>query len=225
MLEIGLVIWAWRRGWKAIALIPMGITWFLVIMTALFGGESAFMAIIVIVVIEFGVLIYMIAKGRKEEDELGVYHHPAGSPDIRVYDTPEIVPAASVNNTPAITIPYQMATPASPVEIATTLVPTYTAKLVLPNNSEITIKEAEKTIGRHDLDRAIPPEELKYISRRHMIIKKDDDQFYVEDWNSSNSTKVNDINITGQGKRELKDGDRIKLADKVTLQFKMSSVT
>lgn len=235
MIDIALVIWAWNRGWKAMALIPLGILMVISFFIGFFGGEDILTPIIVLELIHWVVLITMIAVGRKEKDKRGVYYNPAGSPDVRIYNAPAVAPAAPVYNYPAVPVyqapviapavfePYKPAMQVRPVEPATARAPINTAKLVLPDNSEIVIKGADKTIGRHDLDRFFPPEQLKYVSRQHIMVKTDGTRYYVEDPNSSNLTKVNDVNITGKGKWELKDGDRIKLADVATLQFRLSN--
>jgi len=97
------------------------------------------------------------------------------------------------------------------------------AKLVLPDNSEITIRETEKTIGRLDFERVVSPEELKFISRQHIVIKTDGGRYYAEDLGSSNGTTVNGIVITSRSKWGLDDGDTINLADRIALQFKVNS--
>jgi pSer/pThr/pTyr-binding forkhead associated (FHA) protein len=42
----------------------------------------------------------------------------------------------------------------------------------------------------------------------------------VEDLNSANGTKTNGSDIRGKSRQELKDGDRIEVADVVALTFK-----
>jgi hypothetical protein len=77
------------------------------------------------------------------------------------------------------------------------------ARLVLPDGSEILLKESERVIGRGDFDRAVAAEELKYISRQHHCISFQEGRFYVEDQGSANGTKINGKEIKGQGRRSL----------------------
>ncbi|MHB8105306.1 MAG: FHA domain-containing protein [Dehalococcoidales bacterium] len=200
-----------------------------------------------------GILIYMVAKRREEEKpiifnapgaspNIPVYTPPAVTPAAPVYIPPAPAPAAPPPTPAAAAPPPPAATaappppaaaqpsilaakvqPATPYEPATTPAPVNIAKLVLPDNRESIIRGTDKTLGRHDFDNIVSPEELKFISREHIVIKTDGSRYYVEDKGSSNGTKVNDVSITGKGRWELKDGDRIKLADVVTLQFKLSS--
>ena len=204
MLDIILTVFAWRRGWKALALLPMGITFFI----SLFLGfsEETIGWLFILIIAEIGTLIFMVAKGRKKEEPV-------------VYVAPVVPPV-----TPAIE-PYSppvKAPPAIVLEPPATLAPVNRAKLVLPDNSEIAINIPVKLIGRTDLEKVVSPDNLKYVSRRHFMINSDSSRYYVEDQNSSNSTKVNGINIKGLGKQELKDGDKIDLADMVGLTFKVN---
>jgi hypothetical protein len=220
ILEIGLAIWAWKRGWKGWALLPIGIGLaggFLI--GFIMGASGASMGSILGVglvcdILLIITLIVMIAKPRNKEEPV-VFRAPV------VYNTPPVYP---VN--PAAVEPYNPPVKVQPVTViepATVLAPVNKARLVLPDNSEIAINDSVKTVGRNDLNRLVPPEELKYISRQHIMIKSDGSRYYVEDQNSSNNTKVNGVNITGKGKQEIRDGDRIDLADTIPLTFKVSS--
>ncbi|MHB8105305.1 MAG: FHA domain-containing protein [Dehalococcoidales bacterium] len=133
------------------------------------------------------------------------------------FKAPEAPAVKPYNPPPRVQPAFTFATP--------TLAPANVTKLVLPDNSEIIIDRNEKAIGRYDVDRIVPTEELNYISRQHIMIKADGSRYYIEDPGSSNGTKVNGVNITGKGKWELKDGDRITLADVVTLQFRLGSTS
>jgi pSer/pThr/pTyr-binding forkhead associated (FHA) protein len=66
----------------------------------------------------------------------------------------------------------------------------------------------------------VSPEDLKYISRQHLMIRTEEDKYFVEDLNSANGTKTNGSDIRGKSRQELKDGDRIEVADVVALTFK-----
>ena len=210
MLEIGLIIWAWNRGWKGWALLPSGITLFvgfLLIFAGLTGG------ILILVVADLGTLIFMIAKGRKQEEAV-VYIAPV---DYNTPAVPQVTPAAELYNQPVKDASRNFTYP------PTALAPVSKARLVLPDNTEIAIKDPVKLIGRNDLEKIVPPENLQYISRQHIMIKSDGSRYYVEDQATANSTKVNGINIKGLGKHELMDGDKIDLADAVALTFKVGS--
>jgi len=74
ILEIILMIVAWRRGWRGWALLPMGIVYIMAFLIGVISGAAGFSdmemqrLLIVILPFEFfgiGVLIWMAAKGRK----------------------------------------------------------------------------------------------------------------------------------------------------------------
>jgi len=75
-LEIGLTVAAWRRGWKAWALLPLGIGIVTVIMFgAILGGSGvsngSIMAIgFVLDLVYIGVLATMVAKPRQKSQRL-----------------------------------------------------------------------------------------------------------------------------------------------------------
>lgn len=103
------------------------------------------------------------------------------------------------------------------------------ARLILPNNSEIAVTEAIQMIGRGEFERAVSADNLKYISRVqadqgkfHFRTSFENGKFYVEDLNSTNGTKLNGAEIKGKGKQELKDGDKLEIAEVVTVTFKIS---
>jgi hypothetical protein len=102
--------------------------------------------------------------------------------------------------------------PASPVK----------ARLKLPSNSEITLATEARWLGRDDLNGLVPEHDLQYISVQHLIIRFENGQYYVEDQNSTNGTRLNGIEITGKGKYRLDNGDHIELAEVVTLTFKVT---
>jgi hypothetical protein len=143
MIDIALVIWAWNRGWKAIALIPLGILMVVSFFVGFFGGEDILTPIIVLELIHWVVLITMIAVGRKEKDKRDVYYNPAGSPDVRIYNAPAYSPAVPVYQAPVVAPTaveqYQAAPRVQPAayEPATARAPINTAKLVLPDNKLI----------------------------------------------------------------------------------------
>lgn len=91
--------------------------------------------------------------------------------------------------------------------------------LIVSAMKEIPIPGSGKTIGRADFVRDVSPEDAKYISREHLKIIGEQGKYYVADEGSTNGTKLNGVDIRGQGKKELKNNDEIVLGDTVTLKF------
>jgi pSer/pThr/pTyr-binding forkhead associated (FHA) protein len=93
------------------------------------------------------------------------------------------------------------------------------ARLVLPNNTEIKILENETIFGRFNFVGAISADDLQFIGREHFKIMKMDDGVYIEDLDSVNGTKLNGEEIKGDGRKELKDGDKILVADVLKMRY------
>ena len=93
------------------------------------------------------------------------------------------------------------------------------ARIVLPNGMEISLAGGSTVIGRGDLARALSPDELGLISRRHFEIKSEDEQFYIEDMESANGTMLNGEDISGKGPVSLNDDDVIEPAGAIQLKF------
>jgi hypothetical protein len=201
-MDIALAIFAWRRGWKAWSLLPIGVAFFIVLVIS--GSEgldtpAGIFLYFLVALAELGTLGYMVAKPR-QVSQPGIWNsaRPAGAEAIRVPDRKQSTPLP-----------------------ATIVCSAAMAKLVLPDGSEIPVDDAVKPIGRNDFDKAVSPEDLKYISRQHLMITAQDDKYFVEDLNSTNGTKANGSDIQGKSRQELKDGDRIEVADMVALTFKV----
>ena len=96
------------------------------------------------------------------------------------------------------------------------------AKLKLPDNREISLAMRPQWIGRDDLNGIVPENSVKYISRRHLIIGFENGQYYVEDQDSANGTKLNGTEIKDKGKFELNNGDLIEVAEVVAFSFNTS---
>lgn len=96
------------------------------------------------------------------------------------------------------------------------------AKLILPSNIEISLSDGIRSIGRGDLVRAVSADDLGYISRQHFEVGFANGQYYIEDLNSLNGTKLNGVEIKSEGKHTLKDGDKIEVAAVVALIFKIA---
>jgi hypothetical protein len=96
-----------------------------------------------------------------------------------------------------------------------------TAKLILPDNSEIVIDSQEQVFGRAAFEKSISADDLLHISRNHFIITYEDKKHYIEDKNSKNGTIVNGAEIKEKGKFELKDGAAIEIGKTVSIIFKI----
>ncbi len=94
------------------------------------------------------------------------------------------------------------------------------AKLVLPAGKTWSISRRSLWFGREDFVGDVSREDLEYLSRDHFQIIEENGKFYIEDKNSTNGTTLNGIDITGKGKRELHDGNKICLADRISLTFR-----
>lgn len=103
--------------------------------------------------------------------------------------------------------------------------------LVLPDNSNIQVETAPKTIGRMELInylKTLQGVDPMTISRQHFTISQENNTYYVEDGNtvvqdkaSSNRTFLNGVDITDKGQQELKNNDVIDLANTVKLTFRL----
>ena len=96
------------------------------------------------------------------------------------------------------------------------------AKLILPGNIVISLGDGARPIGRGDLSRVVSAHDLGYISRRHFEAGFANGQYYIEDLNSLNGTKLDGIEIRGQGKQSLKDGGQIAVAEVISLIFRVA---
>jgi len=93
------------------------------------------------------------------------------------------------------------------------------AKIALPNGLEIQLAANSRVVGRADLVRALTVDELGLISRRHFEVKSEDEQFYIEDLDSANGTKLNGEDISGKGPVSLNNDDVIEPAGAIQLKF------
>jgi hypothetical protein len=96
---------------------------------------------------------------------------------------------------------------------------TASAKIALPNGMEIQIDGNGRVIGRGDLARALALDELGLVSRRHFEVKTENEQFYIEDLDSANGTRLNGEEISGKGQVELNNDDVIEPAGAIQLKF------
>ncbi len=205
MLDIILTIWAWNRGWRGWSLLPMGIAYFFVFILAAAGAfdTGSFIAIILI---ELVALIILVAKGRKDRESWGMNQ---SSP---AYSLEAYPGSKSENDLPSVTADPSSANLQSA-----------SAKLELPDKTEIKLTGIINPIGRDNLEKVVSSAALNYISRQHLWIRFNGSQYFAEDAGSANGTRVNGIEIKGRGLQELKDGDRINLGDVAALTFRLTS--
>ena len=102
----------------------------------------------------------------------------------------------------------------------TPVIETASAKLAMPDDSVILLAGNARSFGRHDFEKSMPHDNVSYISRQHFNIWYENDQYYIEDRSSTNSTRVNGEDIKGTGRHALADGDVIELAGKLSITFK-----
>jgi len=94
------------------------------------------------------------------------------------------------------------------------------AALELPSGGVIPITSPRQIFGRADFERHVDPSLLTYISRRHFMITLEPGGFFIEDLGSANGTTVNDADIRGKGKVQLKPGDIIGVGGILKLKFR-----
>jgi hypothetical protein len=95
----------------------------------------------------------------------------------------------------------------------------------------VEITEQPQVIGRMELAKYLKPEDVDSISRQHITLFREGNKFYVEDRKnqiqdkpSTNGTAVisegrKEVTITGKERLQLNEGDKIKLANTITLSF------
>lgn len=93
-------------------------------------------------------------------------------------------------------------------------------RLVLSNGEQISLSGSVGSLGRSDFESSVKGDEADLISRRHIRFDCEDGDCFIEDRGSTNGTKINGSNIEGKGRYLLRDGDRVELADVLTLTFK-----
>jgi hypothetical protein len=89
------------------------------------------------------------------------------------------------------------------------------------SNPHWVVDRAEIVLGRDEgCDIVIP---IRQISRQHLRIRMESGSALVEDLRSKNGTWVNGYRLTGR--RELEDGDEIRIAKDIRLRFVGSGAT
>ena len=94
--------------------------------------------------------------------------------------------------------------------------------LVLPGGKEIPVKDNPITVGRNDVSEHVEfkiGEDPRKVSSQQFTIWRENGQYFIEDRKTSvqtkqstNGTKVNGENISGELKKELHDSDKIEFA-------------
>ena len=94
------------------------------------------------------------------------------------------------------------------------------AKFIASDGGYIPISGGVGALGRNDFQSFVKSDKADLVSRQHIRVDCEDGEYYIEDRNSTNGTKLNGYMIKGKGRYLLKDGDVIDLADTLTLTFK-----
>ena len=103
--------------------------------------------------------------------------------------------------------------------------------LVMPDNSELSLSQAKRTVGRADLVKYVKQEQVAEIGRAHLTISQENEIYYLQDggpdpsnpqvWKPSvNKTYLNGEMLQPGEKRQLKQSDVISVAGLVSLTFK-----
>jgi pSer/pThr/pTyr-binding forkhead associated (FHA) protein len=93
------------------------------------------------------------------------------------------------------------------------------ALLLFSNGNVMPLSNFPKAIGRSDLIDSISTEKIRYVSRQHFWLKFENGRFTIQDFNSTNGTKINGIEIKGKGQHRLKNGDRVEVAAVTVFKF------
>jgi hypothetical protein len=120
--------------------------------------------------------------------------------------------AASVT-APSSALPATSSPVTTPVEAG------LPAKFVSPGGT--TMPVTGKPLGRRDFQALMPPDKAGLISRQHILVTYENNQYSIEDLNSTNGTKLNGSEIGGTGKHTIESGDTVELAGVFNLTFKV----
>jgi hypothetical protein len=93
-------------------------------------------------------------------------------------------------------------------------------RFVTSNGEAIPLSGGTASLGRSDFSSLMKSDDADLISRRHIRFYYEDGECYIEDRGSTNGTKINRSSIEGKGRYLLRDGDKVELADVLTLTFK-----
>jgi hypothetical protein len=93
-------------------------------------------------------------------------------------------------------------------------------KFILSNGEQLSLSGNAGSLGRSDFRSLVKADEADLISRQHIRFDCEDGECYIEDRGSTNGTRLNGSSIDGKGRYLLREGDKVELADIVTLTFK-----
>jgi len=93
-------------------------------------------------------------------------------------------------------------------------------KFILSNGGQLSLSGNTGSLGRSDFSSLVKPDEADLISRKHIRFECEDGECYIEDRGSTNGTRLNGSSIDGKGRYLLREGDKIELADILTLTYK-----
>jgi hypothetical protein len=93
-------------------------------------------------------------------------------------------------------------------------------KFILSNGEQLALSGNAGSLGRSDFRSLVKPDEADLISRQHIRFDCEDGECYIEDRNSTNGTRLNGSSIAGKGRYLLRQGDKVELADILTLTYK-----
>jgi pSer/pThr/pTyr-binding forkhead associated (FHA) protein len=93
------------------------------------------------------------------------------------------------------------------------------AKFVAPGGT--TMPVTGKPMGRRDFQALISADKAGLISRQHILVTYENSQYSIEDFNSTNGTKLNGSEIRGTGKHTITGGDTVELAGTLNLTFQV----
>lgn len=94
------------------------------------------------------------------------------------------------------------------------------AKLILPNNRDITIEGTDKIVGREDFLGVVTSDKLHFIGKDHSKIIRKDNSFYIPDLSTKkNGTTLNGIRLVDNDMYRLDDGDEIVVAKSLRIEY------
>jgi len=94
------------------------------------------------------------------------------------------------------------------------------ARFLAAGGGYVSIPANVKNLGRDDFWSFVVPGKVSMISRDHLRVDFENGEYYIEDLNSTNGTRINGSSINDKGRCLLNDGDLIELAGILTITFK-----
>ena len=121
---------------------------------------------------------------------------------------------AAAGTAPAATLPATGTPHTTPIGAGA-------ARLVTAGGGELSIRGGAMPLGRSDFRSLATPDKADLISRKHLTMEYENGDYYVEDTNSTNGTRLNGESIRGKGRQLLRNGDTIEVADALKLTFRI----